>query len=185
MAKYLRILSVIFLAVFALPACAGHVKSSYSASANASTHYDYAKVLHVQPVTEVVQIPEERQVCRKVPVQHHVSSHDPTGATIFGTILGGVIGSQIGHGHDKTFATIAGATLGGAIARDAHDHNHPSRHFTRYEQQCHVESSWYDEERVVAWDVEWAYQGETFHSRMLKRPGNRIRVRVDVGPAYP
>lgn len=185
MTNYLRIPSVIFLVVVSLPACAGHGKVLYSNSASEHSQYDYAKVLQVTPVTEIVQIQEERQVCREEPVQYHVAQQRSPVPVIFGSILGGLIGSQFGGGHGKTLATIAGATIGGAVAQDAQDRRYPSQHYTTVEQRCYLESNWRDEERVVAWDVRWAYQGKTYHSRMNEHPGDRIRVRVSVDPVYP
>lgn len=183
--RCLRILSIIFLAVMALPACAGHDKVSYSNPVFNNSQYDYAKVLDVQPVTETVRIPEERQVCREERVQHHVAEHRAPGSVLFGTILGGVIGSRFGGGHGKTVATIAGATIGGAIAQDAQYRHNPPRHYTTLEQRCYIETNWRSEERVIAWDVDWAYQGKTYHSRMNEHPGDSIRVRVRVDPVYP
>ena len=185
MANYLRIPSVIFLAAVTLPACAGHNNVPYSNSAFNNLQYDYAQVLHVQPVTEIVQIPEERQVCRQEQVQYQVAEHRSPAPLIFGSILGGVIGSQFGGGTGKTVATIAGATIGGAVAQGAQDRRYPAQHYTTLEQRCYMETNWYNEERVVAWDVDWAYQGKTYHSRMNDHPGDRIRVRVNVDPVYP
>ncbi len=185
MTNYLRIPSVIFLMVVSLPACAGHGKVLYSNSASEHSQYDYAKVLQVTPVTEIVQIQEERQVCREEPVQYHVAQHRSPVPVIFGSILGGLIGSQFGGGHGKTLATIAGATIGGAVAQGAQDRRYPSQHYTTVEQRCYLETNWHNEERVVAWDVRWVYQGKTYHSRMNEHPGDRIRVRVSVDPIYP
>ena len=98
MTNYLRIPGILFLAVVALPACAGHHNVQYPNPAFDNAQYDYAKVLRVQPVTEIVQIPEERQVCVEEPVQHHAAGHHSAGPTILGAIIGGVIGSQFGMG---------------------------------------------------------------------------------------
>ena len=185
MTNYLRIAGIILLAVVALPACAGHGQVSYSNSAINHSQYDYAKVLQVQPVTEIVEIQEERQVCREEPVQYHVAQHRSPVPVIFGSILGGVIGSQFGGGHGKTLATIAGATIGGAVAQGAQDRRYPSPHYTVLEQRCYLKTIWHNEERIVAWDVDWRYQGKIYHSRMNEHPGDRIRVRVSVDPVYP
>ncbi len=183
--RYSRILSVLSLALIALPACAGHNNVAYSNPAYANSQYDYAKVLRVQPVTEIVQIPEEQQVCREEPVQYHVAQYRSPVPVIFGSIIGGVIGAQFGGGSGKTLATIAGATIGGAVARDAQYRNHPPQHYTTLEQRCYLETNWRSEKRVVAWDVDWVYQGKTYHTRMNEHPGDRIRVRVNVNPVYP
>lgn len=182
---YLRIGGVILLAVVALPAFAGHNRVSNSNPAIDNAQYDYAKVLAVRPVTETVRIPQETQVCQKEPVQRRVAGHNSAGATIFGTILGGVIGSRFGGGSGKTVATIAGATVGGAIAHDVHDRKHPSQYYTTLEEQCYTEISWYNEERIIAWDVDWRYRGKTYFSRMDENPGDRIPVRVSVSPIRP
>ncbi len=185
MANYLRIPCVIVLAAIALPACAGHNKVSYSNPAYANSQYAYARVLHVHPVTEVVQIPEERQVCREEPVEYHVVEHRSPAPFIFGSILGGVIGSQFGGGHGRTLATITGAAIGGAIAQNAQNRHHQPQHYSVLEQRCYLETNWRNEERIVAWDVDWLYQGKTYHSRMNEHPGERIRVRVNVNPTNP
>jgi uncharacterized protein YcfJ len=36
--------------------------------------------------------------------------------------------------------------------------------------------------RVVAYDVEYSYKGDTYMSRLRQDPGNRLRVRVTVVP---
>lgn len=183
--SYLKVLGGILLAAIALPACAAHDKASYSNPVRNPTQYDYARVVHVQPVTEIVQIPEEQQVCREEQVEYQVAEHRSPVPVIFGSIIGGVIGSRFGGGSGKTVATIAGAAIGGALARDAQYRNHPPQHYTALEQRCYIETNYRTEERVIAWNVDWRYQGKTYHSRMNEHPGDRIRVRVNVDPVYP
>jgi uncharacterized protein YcfJ len=36
--------------------------------------------------------------------------------------------------------------------------------------------------RIVAYDVEYSYKGETYMSRLQRDPGTRLRVRVSVTP---
>ena len=36
--------------------------------------------------------------------------------------------------------------------------------------------------RIVAYDVEYTYKGDTYMSRLRRDPGNRLRVRVSVVP---
>lgn len=136
-------------------------------------NYDYARVVDAQPIVEYVRVPSSERICRDNRYRHR---HDPKTPTVVGAIIGGVIGNQFGGGRGKTAATVAGAALGGAIARDATKH-HSSRRY------CETETSWYEEERIVGWDVTYRYQGETYYTRMNRDPGDRIRVRVDVQPA--
>lgn len=39
--------------------------------------------------------------------------------------------------------------------------------------------------RPIAYDVDYAYKGEKFRSRLAEDPGNRLRIRVSVTPAPP
>jgi uncharacterized protein YcfJ len=146
--------------------------------------YEYARVLDVQPVVEVVQVPRDQQICQQEMVRRRVPEYRSPAPAIFGSILGGVIGSQFGGGSGRTVATIAGASIGGAVATHAQHRRYPPRYYNTTEQRCHTETSWSSEERVVAWDVSWKYRGTVYHSRMDEPPGDRIPVRVSVEPVY-
>lgn len=199
MATYLRITVAVVLAVISLPAWAGHNDSRYSEPVYDSGQYDYAKVVDVIPVTEIVQIPENQQVCREVPVQRRVAEYRSPAPAIFGAILGGVIGNQLsrghghkhGHGHrrghhnNRAVATVAGAAIGSVIATGVQYQKYPARYYSDVTQVCSTQTSWRTEERVIAWDVSWKYRGRIYHSRMDEPPGERIRVRVNVDPVYP
>ncbi|NOR20409.1 MAG: glycine zipper 2TM domain-containing protein [Xanthomonadales bacterium] len=183
MATCLRVSTAVLFVVIAFPAWAGHNDDQY----------DYAKVVDVQPITEIVQIPEQQQVCREVPVQKRVAEHRSPAPAIFGAILGGVIGNQLsrghghGHGHhnNRAAATVAGAAIGGVIATEVQYRKYPARYYSDVTRVCSRETSWRSEERVVAWDVSWKYRGRIYYSRMDEPPGERIRVRVSVDPVYP
>jgi uncharacterized protein YcfJ len=146
--------------------------------------YEYAKVLDVTPVIEVVQVPRDERICQQEMVRRRVPEHRSPAPAIFGSILGGVIGSQFGGGSGKTAATIAGASIGGAVATHAQYRRYPLRYYDATQQVCRMERSWGSEERVVAWDVSWKYRGEVYQSRMHEPPGDRIPVRVSVSPVY-
>ncbi len=193
MAIYLRVTAAALLVVVALPAWAAHDQDQY----------DYAKVVDVQPITEIVQVPVQQQVCREVPVQRRVAEYRSPAPAIFGAVLGGFIGNQIGrshghgnrhgkrhghgHGHhdNRVAATVAGAVIGGAIASGVQYRKYPARYYNDVTQVCSTETSWHDEERVVAWDVSYRYRGQVYHSRMDEPPGERIQVRVNVAPVFP
>ncbi len=170
--------------VGAMPAWASDNQGSYSKQPYDNASYDYARVVDVQPITEVVQIPDNQQVCRQQNVRRRVPERRSPVPAIFGSILGGVIGHQFGGGHGKTAATIAGAAIGGAVATDAQYRRYPPRFYTAQEQRCRTETNWRSEERVVAWDVSWKYRGKIYRSTMNEPPGDRIPVRVSVEPTY-
>lgn len=199
MATYLRVITTVCFVVISLPAWAGHNDSRYSDSVYGNDQYDYAKVVDVRPVMEVVQIPENQQVCREVPVQRRVAEYRSPAPAIFGAILGGVIGNQLSRGHgnkhgygyrhghhnNRAVATFAGAVIGSTIATSVQYQKYPAMYYSDVTQVCSTQTSWRSEERVVAWDVSWKYRGRVYHSRMDEPPGERIRVRVNVDPVYP
>jgi len=178
------IAGALLFAVIALPVWAADNQGPRSQQSYDNANYDYAKVVNVQPVTELVQIPQDQQVCRRELVRKRVPEHRSPAPAIFGSILGGVIGHQFGGGHGKTAATIAGAAIGGAVASNAQYRRYPPKYYTAREQRCRTETNWRSEERVIAWDVSWKYRGKIYHSTMNEPPGDRIRVRVSVDPVY-
>jgi len=207
MTKYMQTTAAALLLVTAFPVWSGHNDNRNPGYTYDNSQYDYAKVIDVQPVIEIVRVPEDRQVCREVPVQRRVTEYRSPGPAIFGAILGGIIGNQLsrghGHGHgykygrghgyrhgyghsyNRTAATIAGATIGGVIATGVQYRKYPAKYYSDITQVCNTETSWRSEERVVAWDVSWKYRGQIYHSRMDEPPGERIRIRVSVDPVYP
>lgn len=197
MTKYVQTTAAVLLLVTAFPAWSGHNDERNSGYAYDNSQYDYAKVIDVQPVIDIVQVPEDRQVCREVPVQRRVVEYRSPAPAIFGAILGGFIGNQLsrghghrhGHGHgygyNRAAATFAGAAIGGVIATEVQYRKYPAKYYSDTTQVCNTETSWRSEERVVAWDVSWKYRGRIYHSRMDEPPGERIRIRINVDPVYP
>jgi uncharacterized protein YcfJ len=199
MAHKLQRIAATLLVVTVFPVWAGHSNDRYPEPAYVSSQYEYAKVVDVQPIVEIVQIPQDRQVCRQQPVQRRVAEYRSPAPSIFGAIVGGVIGNQLSRGHgnghgrhhghgngsNRAAATLAGAAIGSAVATGVQHNKYPPRYYTQNVQVCSTQTSWHDEERVVAWDVSWKYRGRVYHSRMDEPPGDRIRVRVSVDPVYP
>lgn len=182
--NHLRIAGALLFAVIATPLWAGHGHGPNRDRPYDKANYDYARVVDVQPVTEIVRTPREQQVCHEEMVRRRVPEYRSPAPAIFGSILGGVIGHQFGGGSGKTAATVAGAAIGGAVATNAQYRRYPPRYHTAPEQRCHIETEWHTEERVIAWDVSWKYRGRVYQSRMDEPPGDRIPVRIRVSPAY-
>jgi uncharacterized protein YcfJ len=50
---------------------------------------------------------------------------------------------------------------------------------------CRTVQVVYQERRLVGYDVEYSYKGETYMSRLAADPGSRLRIRVAVTPDDP
>jgi len=151
--------------------------------------YDYAKVIDVQPLTTQVRVSTPQQECwdetryenRREPMPNSVA-----GGTLLGAVIGAAIGNQIGSGDGRRAATAGGAVIGAAIGHNTAMRrggygSPPPREYTV--QRC--ETRYHDEyqERVDGYRVTYLYHGRRQVTEMPNRPGDRIRVRVDVSPA--
>jgi len=146
-------------------------------------YYDYAPVLRATPLTEVVRVKEPREVCWTEHVTHtrprrHHGSVTPE---IVGGIIGGVVGNQFGSGRGKDIATVAGAVLGGSLAHDMkRRRGRVYDSYTEPVERCRLEHDYYEQERVVGYDVKYRYNGQIYRARMERDPGDSVRVRVNV-----
>jgi len=187
-------------------ASADQYRDSYNDSwSSGGDHTSWARVTHVEPLTETVEVNQPREECRtervsrQVPVdrgyghrehQQHRSARSYT-PEILGAVIGGAIGRKAGRGRGQDVATVAGAVLGGSIGRDISRRNRhgsdryaETRYETRYEDVRHCETvdNFHTEERVVGYRVQYEYDGRTYWTRTQADPGNRIKVRVSVAP---
>ena len=159
---------------------------------SADAHYDYAKVIGVQPVYRTVRVSEPRRECREEPVTRYHSAghggHRSAVPLILGGILGGVAGNQFGGGSGNVAMTVGGALLGGALGSDiARGHDgyggrHVERSYTDYETRCETYTTYHEEDRVDGYRVEYKYRGRVYSTHMDEHPGDRVRVSVDVQP---
>lgn len=152
---------------------------------DADRYYDYARVLRVEPITQVVRVDNPHQVCWTEQVaSHRPARRDSATPEIVGGIIGGVVGNQFGHGSGRGIATIAGALLGSSIAHDMERGRGYGRvSYTRPVQRCRIDHQYHDQQHVVGYDVEYRYNGRVYHTHMDRDPGNRVPVRVDLGVA--
>jgi uncharacterized protein YcfJ len=75
-------------------------------------YIDTAEIIDVIPINKTILNPSK--VCTDT-VSQYEENIDDTGSKIFGTIVGGLIGSQIGNGNGRLIATAVGAGMGAAI----------------------------------------------------------------------
>jgi len=156
-----------------------------SSPALAQTQYVYADVLQSRPVYQSVTVSAPREECWQEQVRvkdsHRSQSRTPVLVT---TLLGGALGNAVGNNSSsRKVGAVVGAVLGHSVGRDivaANRRHQPARHQTV--QQCELVDEYYDEERLVGYQVSYRYNGEDFSVRMNDDPGERIRLRVQIEP---
>jgi uncharacterized protein YcfJ len=154
--------------------------------------YDYARVVDVQPLVTRVRVTTPQRECwdeTRVDNRGYGNSPLPrsaAGGAVLGGIVGAVLGHQIGHGHQRDAATAVGAVVGAAIGsqqaqRRAAQAAAPPQSYTVQRCETRYREEW--QERTDGYRVTYVYNGRRQVTEMANRPGDRIRVRVDVSPA--
>ena len=148
--------------------------------------YDYAKVVDVEPLTTRVRVSTPQRECWDETRLDERRPRTSAGGALLGAVIGGVIGHQIGSGRGRDAATAAGAVIGAGIGhreaeRRAAAGQLPPREYTV--QRCDTRYSDHWEERIEGYRVTYVYNGRRQVTELPYRPGDRIRVRVDVTPA--
>ena len=153
--------------------------------------FEYARVVDVQPLTRRVRVTSPVRECWNE-TRYDERSYGPSpqraGSTLLGAAIGAAIGHQIGHGQGRRAATVAGAVIGGAIGNDqakrregAYGNRPPPREYTVERCEVRYHDTW--EERTDGYRVTYVYKGRRQVTTLPYRPGEKIRVRVDVTPA--
>jgi uncharacterized protein YcfJ len=143
--------------------------------------YDYAEVIAADPIIETVRVEAPREECwtERRPASSPGWGNSVT-PEIVGVLLGGAIGYQFGSGRGQDVATVAGAVLGGSVGHDLKVRN--SRQSAVYEnvERCQMVSDYNTEERIIAYDVAYRYNGQVYRTTMNHDPGERVRVAIRV-----
>jgi uncharacterized protein YcfJ len=151
--------------------------------------YDYAKVVDVEPLIRRVRVTTPQRECwdeTRYEERGYRTGPNVAGGTLLGAVIGAAIGNQIGHGDGRRAATAGGAIVGAAIGRQQAErrsvyHAGPAQPYTVQRCQTNYREEW--EERVDGYRVTYLYHGRRQVTELPYRPGDRIRVRVDVSPA--
>ena len=136
--------------------------AAYSTTTQAwgSRDYDYAEVIHVQPIYTVERQPISEKECWDEIVTRN--EHKPSAVGIItGGVVGGVLGNRIGKGHGREAITLAGAVIGGAIGNSIAQHSVHAG--TQTEERCRVYHTYIEKETMSGYRVKYRY-------------GNRIYV---------
>lgn len=149
----------------------------------------FAKVVNVDPILESVSYQVPHQQCWTEQVRYDAPSRSQRSATpaLLGTVIGAVIGNNLGKGHhsdDRAAKTLAGGLLGASIGYDigARQQSRSAPAQYRQQQQCRTDYETRWEQQVVGYDVSYRFRGETYHTRMDYDPGDKIVVNVQVRP---
>jgi uncharacterized protein YcfJ len=150
--------------------------------------YDYARVIDAEPLMRRIRVTSPRRECWdevRYDERGYRGGRSSSGGALLGAVIGGVIGSQIGSGRGRDAATAAGAVIGAGVGhREAERRNAggpPPREYTV--QRCETRYQETFEERIDGYRVTYEYHGRRQVTELPYKPGDRIRVRVDVSPA--
>lgn len=143
-------------------------------------YYDDARVIAVTPQLERVN--EPRQECHTEYIRESVSNGGERSVTgsIIGGIAGGLLGSQIGRGNGRVAGAAVGAGVGAVVGDRIDNSPSGSSVVERPVQRCVSVDNWRTVERGYL--VTYRYNGRDFNTVTNTRPGETIRVRVDVAP---
>lgn len=148
--------------------------------------YDYAKVVSVKPVIRYVTVTTPVKECWE-DVEHYTRRTPDAGRagkTLFGAIVGGVIGHQFGSGNGNDAATVAGSLIGAAVANGSNRNAYyQTTQYSRPVRRCETNYQSHEEERIDGYDVIYRYHGRKYATRTPFDPGKKLKIRVDVRPA--
>lgn len=146
---------------------------------------EYARVVHVRPLVEHVQVHVPVQECYETWASDGGHGRRSTVVpTIAGGVIGGVIGDRFGGGSGRDAMRMLGVLVGASIAHDAAGHRR-SRAASAYPvTECSTRHERRYEERVIGYDVTYRHRGREYVTRTDRHPGDRIPVSVDVRPAW-
>ena len=160
---------------------------AYTQHVASHARYDYARVLSVEPVVRYVTVTTPVEECWDE-MEYYTVEQEPHGAglqTLFGAIVGGVVGNQFGGGRGKDVATVAGSLIGASVAhKAAHRRDgYSTTEYSRPVRRCETRHQTREEERIDGYRVIYAYHGQKYATRTPHHPGKKLRIRVDVRPA--
>ena len=111
-----------------------------------------------------------------------------TVATVIGGLVGAAVGSQVGGGSARYATSALGSMVGGMAGRSVYARAHAPQPVYRQRVgtvvACDpVQTGGYSASQgATMYDVTYEYRGRNYTTRTSSRPGDRIRVRVDVSP---
>jgi uncharacterized protein YcfJ len=155
---------------------------------NSAGVYDYARVLSAEPNYRYVTVTTPVKECWD-DVEYYTTDRRPAGvagSTLFGAIVGGVIGHQFGSGRGNDAATAVGSIVGAAVGNSSATRanaNYRPTEYSRPVRRCETNYRSREEQRIDGYRVIYSYNGRKYATDMPYDPGKQLRIRVDVQPA--
>jgi len=150
----------------------------------AGVTYDQARVVDVQPVYQTVTYQVPREVCQEQRVQTGAGGGQSAAPPLLGAVIGGVLGHAVAN-KNQPVGTAIGAVLGGAIGYNIARQNAQPQYVTYGTQEvCSTVRDTHEEQRLTGYQVRYEYLGQRYTTITHNQPGDTVRVRVDVTPAF-
>ena len=92
---------------------------------------------------------------------------------IFGAVIGGILGHQVGGGRGQDIATAGGAVAGAAIGANAGRDGSGGYSYSQNVRRCAEVSN---QSRPNYWDVTYNFRGQEHRIQMLSQPGRTVTV---------
>jgi uncharacterized protein YcfJ len=137
-----------------------------------NVRYDYAQVLNVEPVFQVLRATRTEEHCEPVstrtldPVHVVVDDEEKGRLGRLWTSVRRIFGAE-----EEAMAADAVGNEEEVVRRDA-----------LLTRNCKVVEVGREFRRPIAYDVDYVYRGTKYRSRLPDDPGNRLRIRVSVTP---
>tara|TARA_B110000046_G_C12885169_1_gene351896 strand:+ start:202 stop:708 length:507 start_codon:yes stop_codon:yes gene_type:complete len=153
----------------------------FATAAQAQT--EYAQITQVQPNYHTVyqNIPTTSCQNVEVPIYGRTQGQASTGDTLFGALIGGALGNQVGGGKGKDAATVLGAIIGADIANKR---SGSQQYITGYrvQQQCHQSVDRQQSTVIKNYTITYDWNGITARSFTNNQysVGDRIPVSVSI-----
>jgi uncharacterized protein YcfJ len=127
---------------------------------------------NVTSVRAVLGTPTQRCWVEREQVVQNVGG-DNAGAVIAGTILGGILGHQVGGGRGKDLATVGGAIAGATLGSNLGSNGGGQQVVTQNVQRCATTPA---QTRPEYWDVTYSFRNIEHRIQMTTPPGRTISV---------
>lgn len=137
--------------------------------------YDYAQVLNVEPVFQVLRATRTEEHCEPVstrtldPVKVVAAEEEKGKLGRFWSSVRRIFSAT--PEEDGTAAPLPPAEV---VRRDS-----------LLTRNCQIVEVGREFRRPIAYDVDYVYRGTKYRSRLPEDPGNRLRIRVSVTPVVP